>query len=80
MTYSLIPFSDFMQQVEGVVSEYAEGLTSTDFADFADFADAAWFELYLETNGQADTHDIVETLAEADSLFQEMARCNGAYV
>ena len=69
-----ISFPDFMTTVDFHIASYSEGLVHSDFAD------TAWFDLYVDTNGEADCHDIVETLAEADALFQEMARLNGAYV
>lgn len=69
-----INFQDFMTKVDFHVANLADGLTHNDFTD------ANWHDLYVDTNGEADAQDIIETLAEADALFQEMARLNGAYV
>lgn len=67
-------FQDFMTKVDFHVANLADGLTHDDFIN------APWLDLWKDTNGEADAQDIIETLAEADALFQEMARLNGAYV
>ena len=45
-----------------------------------DFADAAWWDLWAESeNGEPDAQAVIETLAEADMIFAEMAKLSGAY-
>lgn len=68
-----VSFPQFMQKVNAVVGKYACGMSANDFAD------APWRDLYDDTDGDPDDEDVVETLAEYDDIFAEMARLNGAY-
>lgn len=45
--------------------------------DHDDFVDANWHDLYSDTNGEASDDEIVQTLAEQDEIFAQMAQIQG---